>query len=326
MRKEFFTLQEAVGWLSKLGRDEFTREDILRANEKGHISIYLDHTGDIGVFPDYSGPNSYLFPKPAQRIYFKGVLRSVSPCNRGVKTYLKNGQETTSDILRPHKVEVVQSEILHCHPEIITINAVGTFWGRVRASDVYAADKHLPNGQIVHGRRVVGQIAYYLDTSEIPESAWRFHIDDLCNLAGLTKERSPPQSEAPVSNAGALSAAEPSIDRFTTLIRHDKLTAWDATRGAISLNADRADTAPAAKVKAAPRLREQEKQILAWLKENGHDAQNLPRVRNGCPTVKANARAALHGKGVFTAKTAFGKAWGRLRDGKEIKENPAPHK
>lgn len=73
-------------------------------------------------------------------------------------------------------------------------------------------------------------------------------------------------------------------------------------------------------VKALPVLREQENKILEWLKANGYDAQNLPKIKKGCKTAKSYARAALNGSGVFEGSTTFNKAWDRLRDGGEIKE------
>jgi hypothetical protein len=80
------------------------------------------------------------------------------------------------------------------------------------------------------------------------------------------------------------------------------------------------DDSPAQAEAAAPRLREQETTIISWLKKNGYDPKNLPVTPNGRKTAKTFAKAALDGKGVFTAPTAFGKAWGRLRNDKEIKE------
>jgi hypothetical protein len=213
MKKEFFTLQEAVRWLSKRGGDKFSREDLLRANEKGRAPIYFDYVGNLGIFAEYSGKGPWIFPKPTQNFYFKGVLKSLSPCNRGVTTFpMRRGPITASNVLRPHKVEVVQSEILHSDLDISTKNAVGMFWGRVRASNTYTAVK-LPrsNDHIVPGR-ATSQIDYYLDsTSEVPESTWRFHFDDLCDLASLAPEMTPPQSEALVSNAGTPSAVGSSV-------------------------------------------------------------------------------------------------------------------
>jgi hypothetical protein len=82
---------------------------------------------------------------------------------------------------------------------------------------------------------------------------------------------------------------------------------------------EKAETNPGAEEPRAPRLREQEVAIIGWLEGNSYEPQNLPFTPNGLRTAKAEARAALDGKGVFAARTAFNKAWDRLREGKEIK-------
>lgn len=69
-----------------------------------------------------------------------------------------------------------------------------------------------------------------------------------------------------------------------------------------------------------PVMRQQEKKIMEWLKENGYRAESLPERVNGKGTVKALAKEALNGKDVFKGRTTFGKAWDRLRGGKEIQE------
>jgi hypothetical protein len=71
---------------------------------------------------------------------------------------------------------------------------------------------------------------------------------------------------------------------------------------------------------APPRLRQQEEAIMAWLKNNKYDPQNLPARESGHGTPKALARAALDGTGVFEGRTTFDKAWDRLRANKEVKE------
>lgn len=76
-------------------------------------------------------------------------------------------------------------------------------------------------------------------------------------------------------------------------------------------------TLPPAEVQV---LRQQERKILEWLKENGHDAQSLPKRKNGHGTVKAIAKAALGGTAPFEGITTFKKTWERLREGKEIQE------
>ena len=68
-----------------------------------------------------------------------------------------------------------------------------------------------------------------------------------------------------------------------------------------------------------PKLRQQEIEIMGWLKENGHDAQNQPQVKNGTSTMKAAAREALDGRGLFGGATTFSKAWDRLREHGAIK-------
>ncbi|MES2048134.1 MAG: hypothetical protein V4447_07025 [Pseudomonadota bacterium] len=69
-----------------------------------------------------------------------------------------------------------------------------------------------------------------------------------------------------------------------------------------------------------PAMRAQERLILLWLEKNGHDAKNLPKRKNGQPTVKALVHSALTEEPVFQNKTAFKKAWERLRADGEIKE------
>lgn len=172
--KEFFTIGEAAAWISKCSEDDFSRDDVLRANEEGRAPIYFVYKGNLGIFPDYT-PKSLLVPKPKHRIYFKGILKSQRPCERGVevenirllkkiilgtsKNYIES-KTTKSDILRPHKVDVFR--VIYSDPDMSTLDKLGTFFGRISAGDGY------------------------LDSAaEIPESEWLFHISDLRIIAGL---------------------------------------------------------------------------------------------------------------------------------------------
>lgn len=157
--KEYFTLQEAVTWLSKRSEDDFSSDDILRENEKGRIPVYFSYKGNLGIFSDYSDPISWFFPKPLQRIYFHGTLKSLSVCQLGIVAISSHGNSTKSDILRPHKV--APFETLHSDPDIRAIDMPGTFFGRLRETDGY------------------------LDSiTTIPKFEWLFHISDLRVISG----------------------------------------------------------------------------------------------------------------------------------------------
>lgn len=92
-----------------------------------------------------------------------------------------------------------------------------------------------------------------------------------------------------------------------------------------ALNASREPTgATPPALDDGPILRRQETTIMSWLRENGYDPKNLPKVKNGSPTAKAHARAALKGNGLFAGSTTFEKAWERLRGFEDIGESKAP--
>jgi hypothetical protein len=62
--------------------------------------------------------------------------------------------------------------------------------------------------------------------------------------------------------------------------------------------------------------------ILEWLRANGYTPNSLPSYKTGTSTAKAKARAALKDDELFKGRTtAFRKAWEKLREDGEIKEN-----
>jgi hypothetical protein len=74
----------------------------------------------------------------------------------------------------------------------------------------------------------------------------------------------------------------------------------------------------AAKQKPRMRMREQEAAILETIRKFGYDPQRLPKNDEGKSGVKARVCDALKASPLFEAKTAFNKAWDRLRANKEI--------
>lgn len=68
------------------------------------------------------------------------------------------------------------------------------------------------------------------------------------------------------------------------------------------------------------RFSAQEAAILAEIKRLGHDPFDLPRNPPGKRGIKAEVKDALGGSGVWSYKTAFKKAWDRLRADKRIAE------
>lgn len=76
------------------------------------------------------------------------------------------------------------------------------------------------------------------------------------------------------------------------------------------------------------RLRQQEKAIVAKLRDLGFDPKALPRNVAGKDGVKAAVREALSKYDLFDGSTVFGKAWERvLKDGDiAYGEGPPPHK
>ncbi len=63
---------------------------------------------------------------------------------------------------------------------------------------------------------------------------------------------------------------------------------------------------------AAPRLREQERAVLAKLVELGYDPKSLPKNSQGKPGVPAKCKQALSESPLFDGATTFKKAWERL--------------
>lgn len=162
--KEFFTLSEATEWFSRHSDFPLSKDDLLRFNEEGCLPICFKYKGFLGVFPAYRTiggilSNSIIFPKPIQRIYFYGYLKSLNSCRPGVVTeHIREGGRVRliekADILSPHKVEL--KKILYADSALSSVNVADGFWGRVRESD----------GSLDH-------------TSTIPESEWCFHVDGL---------------------------------------------------------------------------------------------------------------------------------------------------
>ena len=74
------------------------------------------------------------------------------------------------------------------------------------------------------------------------------------------------------------------------------------------------------------KLRDQENAILAQIKTLGHDPKNLPARIPGTSGVKAAVEKALANSGLFSATTAYNKAWERLRKEGAIAESTTPHK
>lgn len=71
---------------------------------------------------------------------------------------------------------------------------------------------------------------------------------------------------------------------------------------------------PAPRVK----MREQEDAILEAIRELGYDPQQVPKNDQGKSGVKASVCQKLKTSPLFEAKTAFSKAWDRLRYNKQI--------
>lgn len=72
--------------------------------------------------------------------------------------------------------------------------------------------------------------------------------------------------------------------------------------------------------KPAPRVKmlEQEEAILEAIRELGYDPQQVPKNDQGKSGVKASVCQKLKASPLFEAKTAFSKAWDRLRHSKQI--------
>lgn len=66
----------------------------------------------------------------------------------------------------------------------------------------------------------------------------------------------------------------------------------------------------------------QEQAIMRLIRDEGHDPLKLPKNEPGKPGIKANVRKALQFDPIFTGATVFEKAWERLRNGKEIADQP----
>ena len=74
------------------------------------------------------------------------------------------------------------------------------------------------------------------------------------------------------------------------------------------------------------KLRDQENAILEQIKTLGHDPKALPARQPGAPGVKAAVEKALGSSGLFSATTAYSKAWERLRKEGAIADSTPPHK
>ncbi len=76
--------------------------------------------------------------------------------------------------------------------------------------------------------------------------------------------------------------------------------------------------------KAAPivrnKIRRQEASILDAIRSLGYDPTELPKRIKGMSWVKCKVELSLKGNNLFSAKTAFDKAWQNLRDFSDIKE------
>ena len=74
------------------------------------------------------------------------------------------------------------------------------------------------------------------------------------------------------------------------------------------------------------KLRDQEVAILEQIKALGHDPQMLPAYVPGTSGVKAAVKKALDSSGLFSATTAYNKAWERLRKEGAIADTSTPYK
>ena len=70
------------------------------------------------------------------------------------------------------------------------------------------------------------------------------------------------------------------------------------------------------------RQQAQDQAIMRLIRKEGHDPLQLPKNEPGKPGIKATVRKALQGDLLFTGATVFEKAWERLRNGKEIADQP----
>lgn len=108
-----------------------------------------------------------------------------------------------------------------------------------------------------------------------------------------------------------------------TRVRPYDYIQWARGAGfAIEIEVPVPDAPSAAKPKSPhrSRQRDQEKEILALLKDRGHNPNQLVRVTRGRPGAKAEIAAAVLKKGVnFSSKGQFTKAWDRLLHFKEIR-------
>lgn len=78
--------------------------------------------------------------------------------------------------------------------------------------------------------------------------------------------------------------------------------------------------------RARMKLRDQENAILEQIKALGHDPKKLPAYVRGTSGVKAAVKKALDSSGLFSATTAYNKAWERLRKEGAIADTSTPYK
>lgn len=72
-------------------------------------------------------------------------------------------------------------------------------------------------------------------------------------------------------------------------------------------------TTPPAKERPKPKMRQQEEMIVQTIESLGYSPNNLPEQSAGSAGIKSKVREALKNDPLFTAKTAFDRAWERFR-------------
>ncbi|MBC3831478.1 hypothetical protein H8K33_08150 [Undibacterium amnicola] len=182
MPKNFYTFPEAIRLISSKTNIEFSRNDLLQLNEKGLAPIYFEYKGNIGIFHEYSNEVSpWLFPKAVFQIYINGIIKSKSNCQRNITSTTENfgkpqskinlrQHKSKSDILIPHKIEIIPTEIIHSNPNLneipVAFNSREFFVGRVREGTKHELDT----------------------TTMIPDSEWLFKISDLLAIVNSEGE------------------------------------------------------------------------------------------------------------------------------------------